>query len=642
MSKIAKLAIQSGLPQLDRLFDYRIPDSLIADVHVGSRVKVSFGKSKKPLDGFVIEITERSEFEGKLSEVISVVGNRPVLQSEIYTLCSELAERSASYLGELLKIAVPSHMPRAFASHVEQQEIAGFTGSDFFSNFDLTYLSSLTGPSTRSFALAEPRALSSTYADSELAMPSWVSMFIAVATLNLSQGKSTIVLIPDYREHAVLLSACKALGLESVVVDYSQELPKSKQYSSFLKALEPKPRIILGSRSAAFAPAHNLGSILVFDEGDRSYSDQSSPYLQTRDVALVRQSQQSCSLLFSSHSISTDMMRLIENGYLADRSLSFASPRISISEPGMRVDSHAFSAIKKGLNEGAVLVQVSSLGDSTALYCKRCDRPASCKSCNGPLWIETGSRKKCRWCNGFSLDYVCSCGSADFALGRAGSTRTASELGRAFPAARVIESTGENRIVTIPAGKTLVVATAGAEPYVAGGYQAVVLLDARVLLAKQNLRAVEEAVRNWSNAVAKARTSAPCVLVGVTGELAQLFSLWDQSRIATKELSARNELQLPPAVRMGSITAELEMVSAIATSLTEFKNVVRIGPAPIQSKASDELWRLIFKYPYSEGLVIAKLLKLEAAKVSAGKTRIANSGRASRAITIKMNDAEVV
>jgi hypothetical protein len=84
------------------------------------------------------------------------------------------------------------------------------------------------------------------------------------------------------------------------------------------------------------------------------------------------------------------------------------------------------------------------------------------------------------------------------------------------------------------------------------------------------------------------------------------------------------------------------MVSAIATSLTEFENVVRIGPAPLQSKTNDELWRLIFKYPYSEGLAIAKLLKLEAAKVSAGKTRVANSGRASRAITIKMNDAEVV
>jgi len=51
---------------------------------------------------------------------------------------------------------------------------------------------------------------------------------------------------------------------------------------------------------------------------------------------------------------------------------------------------------------------------------------------------------------------------------------------------------------------------------------------------------------------------------------------------------------------------------------------------------------LIFKYPYSLGLQLAKLLKVEVARISAGKLRTSSSGRSARAITVKMNDSEVV
>lgn len=642
MSMIARLAIQSGLPQLDRLFDYSVPEELVESVEVGSRVKISFGKAKKALDGFVVELASTSEFEGKLSEIQSVVGDRPALQPHVFSLCSQLAERSAISLGELLKIAIPAHMPRSFSSHKFSDTSDGSPRGEFSSSFDSNYVERLSKGGARSFALAEPRSVSHYYMGEEHSNPAWISLFLSIASNNIDKGKSTIILVPDYREHAMVLKAIRQVGLEAHLADYSAELPKSKQYEGFLRALDSSPRVIVGSRSAAFAPAYNLGSILIFDEADRSYIDQASPYLHTRDVVLVRQSIQDCAVLFCSHSVSTDLMRLIDTGYLSDQSLTFAVPRISISEPGMRVDGHAFTAIKEGLKEGAVLVQVSSLGDSTALYCKQCDQTASCKTCNGPLWVDSSGAKKCRWCNGFALDFVCTCGSSEFSLGRAGSTRTASELGRAFPNARVIESTGDNRLISIPAGKSLVVATAGAEPYVEGGYFAVVLLDAKVLLGKQNLRALEESVRVWSNAVAKARSSATCVLVGVSGELSKLYALWNHMKIASGELVSRHELMLPPAVRMGSVTAELDMVTSISSSLSALSTVVRIGPAPVAGKSGEEQWRLIFKYPYSDVHAIAKLLKLEVSKVAAGKTRVTASGRSARAVTVKMNDAEVV
>jgi primosomal protein N' (replication factor Y) len=641
MQKIAKLAIQSNLPQLDRLFDYAIPESLQGVATIGSRVRVNFGRSKKPLDAFIVEFPAESDFKGRLSEVLEVVGNAQTLQPNVFKLCQQLAERSASTLGELLKLAIPPHMPRAFAGH---QSLS--SGSEV-KNLEHAESSTedtqeLVAPGAKSFVLVEPRAVNSHWGEGGYVVPAWVKLFVDLAGNNLSLGKSTIILVPDYREHEQVLQGLMQAGLIDSVANFSQELPKSKQYEAFLRALDYNPKVVIGSRSAAFAPAHNLGSILVFDEADRSYSDQAAPYLNTRDVVLVRQGIERCSLLFAAHSTSSDMKRLVDTKFLADRSQAFAAPRISNSEPGLRVDSHAYSAIKTGLETGPVLVQVASLGESTAIYCKACDEPARCNDCRGPLWIDSSGSKKCRWCNAFALNYRCTCGSSDVALGRAGSTRTAAELGRAFPAARVIESTGIGRTVNIPRGRTLVVATAGAEPYVEGGYSAVVLLDAKVALSRQNLRAQEEAVRIWSNAIAKASSKSPCVLVGVSGELSQLFCLWNHDKIAANEYRSRQELMLPPAVRLGSITAEIGLLAELSNVLSQQDDVVRIGPAPVEGPSGDALWRLIFKYPYAVGVDLAKTLKAEVSRISSGQTRTASSGRSARAITVKMNDPEVI
>ena len=641
MSKIAKLAIQSNLPQLDRLFDYLVPDSLVDRAEIGSRVRVIFGRSKKPLDAFIVDFPKESEFTGRLSEVLEVVGAAQTLQPNVFKLCQQMAERSASTLGDVLKLAIPPHMPKVFAAHLQTESGGSGSGLKQVAETD-EGTKAIIAPGEKSFVLAEPRQLVLGVGKSEATTPAWVKTFVLLATANLLQGKSTLILVPDYREHEVVMNALELSNLSDYVANYSQEQVKSKQFLGFLTALEDKPKIVVGSRAAAFAPAHNLGSILVFDEADRSYSDQASPYLHSRDVALVRQSIENCSLVFMSHSISTDLKRLIDSGFLTDRTIQFPVPRISNSEPGLRVDSHAYSAIKSGLELGPVLVQVASLGDSTAMYCKSCDEPARCSDCQGPLWIDSSGSKKCRWCNAFQLNYRCSCGAVELTLGRAGATRTAAELGRAFPSARVVESTGQARTTSISRGRTLVVATAGAEPYVEGGYSAVVLLDAKIALARQNLRAQEEAVRVWSNAIAKAGYKAPCVLVGVSGELSQLFSLWNHQKIAENEYKSRQELGLPPSLRLGSITAEISLLTQISDILAKNSSIIRMGPAPIETVSGGQLWRLIFKYPYSIGLELAKLLKVEVGRISAGKARTSSSGRSARAITVKMNDSEVV
>jgi primosomal protein N' (replication factor Y) (superfamily II helicase) len=639
MPAVARVAVVSNLPQLDKLFDYQIPDELGNQTSVGSRVRVPFGRGSKIYDAFVIDIDTSSDFSGQLASIQEVIGSKPALSEELIEFLQELAVRSASSFGEILKLAVPTHMPRAFKSHL------GASTSPQISKIDLSLLLQVQGlvaQGSRHAVLTRPNSAPIGEGPNGRSFPSWVKTMCSIAATNLRAGKSTILAVPDFRDQEILFEALESCNLKDFIANFSQDQPKSKIYGAYLRALDDEPRVIVGSRSVILAPAYLLGSIAIFDEGDHSFTDQSAPYLNTRDSALLRQSIQSCSLIFASHSRSTDIQRLVESGYLAESTEPFPKPKVSVSDPGFRVDSHAFKAIKKGLETGSVLVQVASRGETTSLFCASCDKKISCPTCFGPIWVDGLGVRKCRWCNAFSPAVVCECGSFETSKGRAGASRTAAELGRAFPGAKVVESTGDNKVLRVNPGRNLVIATAGAEPFADGGYRAVVMLDAQTLLSRQNLRATEDAVRLWSNAVSKLAIDGEAVLVGVSGALSQKFCLWQQIEIAADELSSRRELMLPPALRLGSIAGTQALLVELAQSLTSFTKVKVLGPAPHSRGADSEEWRLIVKYSYSDTVEVAKHLRGEAIRLSRGKSVLASSGRAVRALKVRMSDGDVV
>jgi len=640
MPAVARVAVVSSLPQLDRLFDYLIPDDLLAVAEVGSRVQVPFGKGAKHFDGFIFEVSTMSEFEGKLASIAEVIGTRPSLSKELISVVRDLANRSASSLGEILKVIVPTHMPRAFKAYLDSAHVA--LPPQHVSAHAHSQAQTLVSEGSRHAVFARPGIRAVDSASTTDGYPHWVQLFCSIAALNMQATKFSILAVPDFRDQAILLEALVGFGLGDFVANFSQEQTKSQQYGAYLRSLEQSPSIVVGSRTAVLAPAFNLGSIAIFDDGDHSFTDQAAPYLNARESSLVRQSIEGCSLVFVSHARSTDIQRLVESGYLVDSSDSFPRPNISVSDPGFRVDSHAFKAIKKGLEKGSVLVQVASRGESTALSCTSCDKKVSCRTCAGPIWVDNKGARRCRWCNSLSEVSACECGSLEISKGRAGSTRTAAELGRSFPNAKVIESTGESRTIRVKPGKNLVIATAGAEPFVDGGYQAVVLLDAQTLLSKQFLRASEEAVRLWSNAVSNLAIGGDAVLVGVSGALAQKFCLWQQAGLAADELASRRELFLPPALRLGSISGSQGLLVELAQSLEVFDKVRVLGPAPHSRAGQSNEWRLIVKYNYSDTVEVAKHLRGEAIRLARGRSVIAESGRAVRALKIRMNDGDVV
>jgi primosomal protein N' (replication factor Y) len=621
---VARVAIDSPLPQLDRLFDYEIAESLRETITIGSRVRVPFGRGAGLSDGFVIELAETSDFVGKLARLEEMVSSVSVLKPEIYQLCRAVADRQAVTISDVFKLAIPT---RSVA--VEKKWLASRT--DINSAIIDLQADSRPAASQRSFAFVEPRT-------NELG-PVWVQQLVARALTNLESGQSTILVVPDYRDQAVLLEALRTKVNAEDVVDYTSQQTNSLRYSAFLRCLSEEPAVVVGSRAALYAPVSKLGEIIIWDDGDSNLQEPTSPYSNARDVALIRQSQRGCSLFFAAHSRSCEIERLVEIGYLQDITVPFSVPKLAISETSARVDSLAWQAIRRALEQGdSVLVQVSSRGQSVSAYCAGCGDRAKCSNCAGPLWIDSQNQPRCRWCNAHNLGFACgACGNRSLKQGRAGATRTSSEFGKAFPGTKIIESNGDNRLEIVPKGKQIIVSTPGAEPRVEGGYGAVVLLDCNELLSRDNLRASEDAVRIWSNAIALMKSGGLAVAVGLQGFLGQKFALWSQAEISNHEYLSRAELRFPPFIRMASLSGERDLLNKVLESLPG--EIEILGPMPVTTKAAAvDDWRALIRYEYSQGATLAATLKTQVLLATAGSKRVsAKSGRAQRPIQIKMD-----
>jgi len=292
----------------------------------------------------------------------------------------------------------------------------------------------------------------------------------------------------------------------------------------------------------------------------------------------------SCAAVVAATARTAEAQLLVESGWahelVADRAtLRAAAPRVQAlgadaelaRDPAARtarLPSLAHRVARQALADGApVLVQVPRAGYAPGLACDRCRAPARCAVCSGPLGIAAapgpgGSRvPACRWCARPAATFDCPyCHGTKLRASVVGSTRTAEELGRAFPGAAVrVSGRGSGVLASVPAGPALVVATPGAEPVAEGGYGAALLLDSWALLGRADLRAGEETLRRWVNAATLVRSASAGGQVVVAADAAhpvvQALVRWDPAGLAARELADRRALGFPPVTRIAALSA---------------------------------------------------------------------------------------
>jgi primosomal protein N' (replication factor Y) len=632
---IARILVDSPLPQLDRLFDYRVPEPLRADLAPGMRVRVPLRSAGRVADGYVIELVDHGDYVGVLSDIESIVSIVPILAPEVAVLARKAADRAAGSAIDIVRVAVPGRQAR-----VEKAWLAGHDSEPLQAVTPIPIARYGDGTLERAISEGGRLAIDAVPFVTEVAPGTWVGEWAvtmaASAAVALDRGASAILAVPDYRDQEQLMAALQAVLPPERVVRLDARQTNPERYRQYLRCRGDEALAIVGNRSVIYAPAQRLGLIAVWDDGDPLHSEPLAPYVHTRDAALLRQEQQSCALFFFGHARSTEVERLAELGWLASVSpapavLPKVVPTANQSSTDRlaqqaRIPSSAWRGAREAVASGPVLVQVARPGYAPRLACADCGQSARCLRCEGPLAQKTStSVPACLWCGALAVDWHCTnCDGTRLRLVGAGAARTAEDLGRAFPGVRIIIADGERPILAVGPEPALVIATRGAEPVAAGGYRAVLLLDGERMVARESLRVAEDCLRWWSNATALAARGATTYLVGVGGQLAGALGTWRQAEFARAELADRRRLRFPPAVRVATVTGALDAVAkaiaAVDVAPADVLGPVDTGPGAV---------RTIVRFDYNSGAAVATALRAEIVRAATARRRgIAQKGGA--------------
>ena len=580
---VAHVVIDSPLPHLDRVFDYAIPEKLSGEVLPGVRVRVRF--AGKLVDAFVVARSSHTDHQGALLAIASVVSAEQVLTPEILELCRSVSNRWAGVLFDVIRSAVPNRHARA--ESVDAIPVEGEI-PDVSTNLWSPYVGAAAFIK-RSIDGESPRAIVTTGTDDAARM-------IAEYVLTLAhKSRSSVVVVPDRHAVELIEDALRELGaptwvMTSVMADDGPE----KRYRQWLRALRGHARIVIGTRSAVFAPVSHLAAIVVWDDWNASLYDPQAPYWNARDVAVLRSQQQGAALLVIGSSVSTDAVALMP--WLAHVARSKENsrgnwPRVrsayddtykdTIGKP-VRIPPLAFQVTQKALERGAVLFLTSRAGYMPRLSCDTCRTLAACSACSGPLMTtRLSSTPTCFYCGNQDDSWTCArCHGTSLRANQIGSERTAEELGRAFPGIPVRSSSGDRILRTIPAQPSIVVATPGAVPEVDGGFAAAIILDGNGMLARPDLRASEDAFTKWMETAAHVRADGEVVIVADSDLPAvQGVIRNDPIGFAGRENASRAEVMLPPEVRLVALSGSQADIDEL---LELVQQDVSISPAHIR------------------------------------------------------------
>ena len=719
---VARVRVDSTLPQVDRTFDYRVPAELSEDAVPGARVRVLFNGHE--LTGYIEERAATTDWtRTSLLPIKSVLSRVPSVAPEIFALAEALADRYASTVANVLRLAVPPRiaaLDKKYApllpgyesaylgdsapesEHVESEHAAlehaepePAAASDTSTHAD-PYAWLATPGAPAPFVLGPPTLnpdapdAASVFSDYEngaefiedvaagaatravmTVLPghlehTWADVVATALATAATSGRGAIAVVPTAKNLDLLEAAlAERLPADSFVRLSSDSTPHTR-YHGFMKARLGRVPVVIGTRAAAYAPVANLGLVVCWDDGDSSLVERRAPYCHARDVLLLRASAENTAALFAGFSMSSEAARLVRTRWAshvrAPRALvRDYSPRIFSTGSEFelardplaamaRIPHLAFEHARRALARGPVLVQVARSGYIPSFSCERCRMPARCGECSGPLSVASGSSvPSCSWCGHLAQQWRCSeCGFTHWRYSAAGATRTAEELGRAFPNVPVISSAGDHVRASVGPEPALVVATPGAEPVAFGGYAAALLLDADKMLRFDSLRAPEAALRRWLNAAALVRPAAlegTVVTTASPSPVEQALVRWDPAWFARQELEERAQTGLPPAVRTAAVTGAEADVRAFmeeflgSSALDErVREQLRIvGPVPLDQgyfawseslvEDSEEApvqgdWRTLMFFSYSIARQVTRELRATRATIAALKKNV--------------------
>ncbi len=493
---------------LDRVFHYALESHINTNELIGTRVLVPFGNSKKTFEGVVVGLTDTLDFPPeKLKPIKAVMGER-LLTKELLTLADIIKERYFSSLSECLRCMFPAGLSgkddlllkkrqavlcaetyglRLTAAQkavidalkdgpkliVELKESLSVSDSPINSlekkgiiklenvNVKREVIRNISqSTNTRILTQAQQNALNSILTSDKPSLLYGVTgsgkteVYLNLIEHSLSKGKQAIMLVPEISLTPQTVRVFTERFGKNVSVTHSR-MSAGERYEQWKRAKDGEISILIGPRSAIFAPFPNLGIIIIDEEHETSYKSETSPKYHTKAVALERSKLTGARLVLGSATPSAESFYEAKNGLF---NLVTMSQRINKTMPtveivDMRVEfDHStvtvFSeALKNAMYENlqrreATILFLNRRGYSNFVSCRRCGEVLKCPNCAVSYTEHRTSESIliCHYC-GKTLKTPKNCpicGSENIRNFGLGTQKVEEETRRLFPDARIL------------------------------------------------------------------------------------------------------------------------------------------------------------------------------------------------------------
>ncbi len=421
---------------LHNTFDYLCKEK----VGIGSRVKVPFGNKK--VTGIVLSHKDKSSFK-KLREVEEVIDHEVLLSKEILAFLSWSANYYHHPIGEVLSNAIPKNLRNGKPAVIKKPSTVH--DKVLLNNFELT--------TEQNFAINEVLKSSSEFNGFLLhgvTGSGKTEVYLSITEQLLKQGKRVLVLVPEIGLTPQMISRFEQRIKDRVVAVHSQ-LNDTQKQDAYLMAKGGDAKVILGTRSAIFTPIPNLGLVIVDEEHDSSFKQQSNFRYSARDLSFMRAKFANVPLILGTATPSLETLKnVIEKKLvrltLTSRPGEAIMPSVDLidmrSQPSEPLSKPLIARIKHHLSTGKqVMLFINRRGYAPIYYCTECDWQSECNSCDSKLvYHRSINRLKCHHCGlEKSPESFCpSCNSHELKILGYGTERLEENLESFFPSTEVI------------------------------------------------------------------------------------------------------------------------------------------------------------------------------------------------------------
>ena len=438
-----------NIASLDKTFQYLVPPEFAQDIGIGTAVRVPLGKGKTLREGYVVGLSSTPKVETELIRPIAEIATGKVpAESRLIRLAGWMRHTYGSTMQHALaatlpvkdkrKRKAPETVPVDLRETIcaepeeplseEQQQILAQIRNEWAGADRPVLLHGVTGSGK-------------------------TRIYCELVEQTLEQGRQAIVLIPEIALSRQTVHRFRRRFGETVSVLHSR-MSKGERFDQFVRMQKGEARIVIGPRSALFAPFPAPGLIIVDEEQEPAYRSESAPRYDSREVALFRGREEGAHVLFGSATPSIDSYYRAKQGRYAlltmpHRFGQAELPTVQIVDMKEERKNGNLSLISRPLEEAIrarlesgeqVMLFLNRRGFSGVHTCQSCGHVLTCRHCNISLTLHTNGRLVCHYC-GYQepLPSACpTCGSVHIRGFRYGTQKVENDIHRLFPQARTL------------------------------------------------------------------------------------------------------------------------------------------------------------------------------------------------------------